>query len=144
MSSKWQPKTTPRNTPPWCIAPHYYFPPTFSDGKPEYIVASLKWWDPDPVQPSDLIASLKLPWIPGQNKWESAQPGPGLSLGAAVEATAAPNDYDVYLRLLKDGSIDEEHLWSPVRLGPYLPWSSGRLILVTDPYCDDQAIELWA
>lgn len=125
MSSKFLPSTTPRNTPPWCYPGLYPVLPPIIDGQPQYVVAYLTWYDPDPIVLADHTASVKLAWNAAANEWSFDQPGPGLSLGGTLKLTTPPDLYTMSLRLNWDGSSAEEHEWENIKIGPDFPWDSG-------------------
>ncbi|GAG05768.1 unnamed protein product [marine sediment metagenome] len=144
MSSKYLPRTTKRNTPPWCKAGLFPPIPPITAGVPDYLVAYLVWKDPDLVPPADLTASIKLGWNADENKWMANQAGPGHSLGAYVQQQNGSDQYTLSVELWTDGVLAESHEFENVNMGPDFPWDSRLQELITLSGIDEQIMQVWA
>jgi len=144
MSSKFLPRTTPRNTPPWCHPGLFPSNPPIIAGVAQYLVAYLVWKDPLLEPPADLTASIRLPWNAEENKWIHHNPGPGHSLGGYVQRNNGSNQFTLSVELWTDGELAEDHQFENVPIGPEFPWDSEEQVLAVEPGIDEQIMRVWA
>ncbi len=144
MSSKYNPRVTPRKTPPWCKAGMYPVTPPVVDGRPTYITTYLAWKDFQPAHQCDVTASLDLLWSASESAWLGHQTGSEFCVGGKIVEEAGENLFTLAVELWHNGLLDEWHDFEHVQMGPDFPWDSGLLELVTDPTTDRQAIHAMA
>lgn len=127
MSSKFAPRTTRRNTPPWCYPGMFPRALAEHDGKPTSIVVSATSFTDVPVQHQRITESFTL-WrdesLPG---WRGQSAPSGTYLLVRVKETASPNVYDLdLLTFVADLEVEDAH-WLAQYVPPFPNFDSGTL-----------------
>lgn len=144
MSSKWQPRTTRRVPPPWCKVGLFPYPPLIPGASPLKLASYLVWKDPDPIQVSDITASLILFWDEDAQEWSNHQTDVHLGVGGKVTQQPGKNIFDLEVQLWVDGEYSEGTSFSDVPMGPDFPWDSDLQALVVEAGVHWTGIRIWA
>lgn len=104
------------------------FPPVppIINGQPMYVVAFLAWKDLPHDPPIDLTASLKLIWDQAADEYSEHETGNHWRLGGKMSNPLPSGSVTLTVQLWHESTLEEEHEWTDVEVGPKLPWDSKR------------------
>jgi len=143
MSTKWNRSKSKRLTPPWCRETLAPVIPPIVGGLPQYLVVFVAWKDFYPEHKINVMASLRLPKLPGENSWSGHARGPGWSAGGKVDRIGSSDFFIFEVQLWEDDAMLEGITWEDVPMGPEFPWSSPMMYDVNVPNVDQRLMHVY-